>query len=179
MNGARSSLRPQDILIALKLRILEDSGNWNQQQLAQSIGVSAGEVAFSLERLKKHHLIQEDKKRVKRVALIEFLVHGVKYVFPADVGAPVRGVPTGTNFALSDEIRMSEERVTVWPDADGKVRGLSISPIYSSVPFACKDDKNLHNILALLDVIRIGGAREMNLASKKIEDEILNGKFKN
>ena len=175
MKGARNSLRPQDILIALKVRLLEKRGLWNQLKLAQEVGVSPSEVAFSLERLKRHNLLNEDKKSIKRAALVEFLVHGLKYVFPGELGAPARGLPTGVSFALK-KMRVPDDRMIVWSDQDGKVRGSSLAPLYESVPFAVKNDDELHMLLALIDVLRIGGARENNLASKQLEQRILNDK---
>lgn len=175
MKGARNSLRPQDILIALKVRLLEQRGLWNQLKLAHELGISPSEVAFSLERLKRHNLLNEDKKSIKRAALVEFLVHGLKYVFPGEVGAPARGIPTGVSFALK-EMRVPEDRMIVWPDQDGKVRGSGLAPLYDTVPFAVKNDSDLYQLLALIDVVRLGGARESNIANKQIEQRILNDK---
>jgi len=62
--------------------------------------------------------------------------------------------------------------------------GFALEPIYKSVPQAVKQDSRLYAVLALLDSIRIGGARERGFASdlltKMLEGraECLIGKYK-
>ena len=175
MRGTRNSIRPQDILIALKVLLLERRGTWNQLRLARELSISPAEIAFALKRLRKHHLLDDDKKTIKRAALLEFLVHGVKYVFPSEIGPPSRGLPTSISHALKGEIRVSDEMTLVWPDPEGKVRGNSLIPLYETVPDAAKVDEELHLLLALMDVIRVGGTRAVNLAIKNLEKAILYG----
>ena len=38
--------------------------------------------------------VEGSKKRVNRTALMEFLSHGLRYVFPPERGSMVRGIPT-------------------------------------------------------------------------------------
>lgn len=174
MSGPRNALRPQDILIALKLSLLGAEGDWTQAQVAQSLGISPTEVAFALQRLKKHHLLSEDKRSIKAGALCEFLVHGLKYVFPAELGTLARGMPTAAGHtALRSKIRTPPDHFFVWPDAEGKVRGQSLEPLYNTVPFAAKQDPKLHDLLSLIDAIRVGGARETALARRAIESHLL------
>lgn len=51
--------------------------------------------------------------------------------------------------------------------------GQSIQPLYKSVAMAAAIDPKLYEFLALVDAIRVGGAREANLAVK-----LLNQAFK-
>ncbi len=142
--------------------------------MAQSLGISAAEVAFSLRRLKKHHLVNLNELKINPGAFCEFLIHGVKYVFPADIGRLVRGIPTGSSHpTLVKKLRVPPEQVLVWPHPDGEMRGQSLQPIYSSAPFAAKNDPKLYELLSLLDTIRVGGARETKLASEIIEKLLL------
>jgi hypothetical protein len=174
MTGSRNTFRPQDILIALKLSLLENSGDWTQVKMAQSLGISPAEVAFALRRLKKHHLVNLDDLKIRAGAFCEFLIHGVKYVFPAEVGRLVRGMPTGSSHpTLMKKFRVPQEHVMVWPDAEGETRGQSLEPIYSSAPFAAKQDPKLYELLSLMDTIRVGGARETTIASQLIEKVLL------
>lgn len=175
MAGSRNALRPQDILIALKLSLMEDSGDWTQSQMAQSLGISPAEVAFALRRLKKHHLVNLEELKIRPGALSEFLIHGVKYVFPAEVGRIVRGIPTASSHpVLMRKLRVPPEHILVWPDADGDTRGQTLEPIYPSVPFAAKQDPKLYELLSLMDAIRVGGAREIAVATQLIEKLLLN-----
>jgi hypothetical protein len=44
------------------------------------------------------------------------------------------------------------------------VRGHSIIPLYPSVPEAALKDEKLHELLALTDALRVGRAREKEIA---------------
>ena len=56
----------------------------------------------------------------------------------------------------------------VWPDPDGNVRGITFEPLSSSVPKAAKHDPALYELLALVDVLREGRARESQRAAKEL-----------
>jgi hypothetical protein len=97
------------------------------------------------------------------------LVHGVKYAFPAKRGEVTRGVPT--SFAaepLKSEVSFSNELIPVWPWRDGEARGAELEPLYKSVPGAAIRDQKLYELLALVDAIRDGRARERNLAERDL-----------
>lgn len=55
------------------------------------------------------------------------------------------------------------------PWAKGKVRGHGIAPLYSSVPEAAGQNDNLYELLALADALRIGRARERDLAVNELK----------
>ena len=52
----------------------------------------------------------------------------------------------------------------VWADPEGKVRGEALEPLYPSVPRAARADEALYELLALVDAVRAGRARERELA---------------
>ncbi len=94
---------------------------------------------------------------------MDLLQYGIPYVFPQLPGVVVRGIPTAHSAApLKDEIQSSENYV--WPYAKGHVRGHSILPLYSSVIQAVESDAQWYEFLALIDALRVGRAREKNLA---------------
>lgn len=102
-----------------------------------------------------------------RAALEEFLVHGVKYAFPPDIGTVTRGVPTAFAApALKGELLHDSgaEAVYVWPYPEGEHRGVSLSPLYKSVPEVALRNSRLYDALSLLDAIRIGRVREQQRA---------------
>jgi len=106
---------------------------------------------------------KKSKGKVARNALQEFLIHGVKYAFPAAIGAPRRGMPTAHSRApLSEKILSSIPYV--WPLKDGANQGPAIAPLYRSVPHAAKNDPDLYDLLAIVDTLRMGRARERELA---------------
>jgi hypothetical protein len=49
-------------------------------------------------------------------------------------------------------------------------RGQAIEPLHPSVPYACRQDKRLYEMLALADALRIGRARERSLALKGLKE---------
>src|SRR5687767_10937991 len=102
-------------------------------------------------------------------SLLEFLVHGVRYAYPPDRGALTAGMPTGYAAPPLDKVIVQpDEPPPVWPYAQGMVRGYSFAPLYPSVPAAAARDPKLYELLALVDAIRDGRARERDLAAKEL-----------
>jgi hypothetical protein len=133
--------------------------------------MSQSEISESVARSKYAGLLDPKGKKVMKLALLEFLAHGVKYVFPQKPGAVVRGIPTAHSAEpLVHEINSDE--AYVWPSAFGKVRGHSIKPLYPSVVKAVENDPKLHQLLALVDAIRVGRAREYNLAIQMLRNYV-------
>jgi len=172
-------MKPQDIIIALKIQSLNDkaghapAGRWPQRLLAEETGVSLSEVNMACRRLKESRLLTPDG-RVVGPFLLEFLVHGLKYVFPAEIGRTTRGMPTGYAAEPLRDLFLASanEPPPVWPDADGTVRGLAMKPLYKSVPMAAKKDKTLYEYLALIDAIRAGRARERSMAIEILQKRL-------
>lgn len=166
------NLLPQDVLVMLKLAVSPDPW-WTYATIAHELGVSSSMAFSSVKRATQARLYNTHEKRPRRKALEEFLVHGVKYAFPPEVGAITRGIPTA--FAAS---RFKEEfgpfgedpEIYVWPHPTGEHRGMALSPLYKSVPEAVENDLALYDILAVLDAIRIGRAREQRHAEDLIRE---------
>jgi hypothetical protein len=141
------------------------------KDLSQELGISASEVSESLNRSALAGLVTPDKKAIQKRDLLEFLLHGLKYVYPQRPGGMVRGMPTAHSAPpLSDQIRSSEKYV--WPWAKGDVRGQEIEPLHSSLPKACSRDKKLHELLSLVDALRVGRKREQELAEEELTRRI-------
>lgn len=163
-------MRPQDIVVLLKL-LCEENGSWNQLSLAKSLFMSQSEISESLARSKYAHLLYDNGKRVARQTLIELLRYGVPYVFPQQPGAVVRGIPTAHSAKpLREHIHSSEHYV--WPYAKGHMRGHGIQPLYSSVVQAVEFDPLLYELLALVDALRVGKAREKSLALEMLNQRV-------
>ncbi len=141
------------------------------------IGISKSEINNSIKRSVAVGLAKFDRvtgrPQPNVSALRDFIVYGIKYVFPAKTGGIVRGIPT--SFAapiLKGQLMTAGENIYVWPDPHGKNKGQSVLPLYKSVPQAVKLDDKLYEFLALIDAIRLGLPRESNLA-KNILEKIL------
>lgn len=165
-------LKPQDIVILLKLVTL---GNrpWSYSALALELGMSPSEVHSGIKRAAAARLFDTQRNVPLIRSLQEFLVHGVKYAYPPDRGQLTRGIPTCYAAPpLNSLIVQSDEPPPVWPDPDGTVRGYEFTPLYRSVPKAAVRDQALYELLALVDAIRDGRARERELAVKLLTERL-------
>lgn len=141
--------------------------------LAHELGLSQSEVSEGLERCRRAGLVDPSKKLLFKDAFLEFLLHGIRYVFPIEPGAVCRGLPTAHSAPpLAKKIIYQDSDRLVWPDDKGTVRGQSIQPLYPSVPAAARKDPALYEFLALIDALRIGRAREQKMATLEISKRI-------
>lgn len=164
-------LKPQDVMLALKL-VAKGSEPWTQPGIAAELHMSAAEVNHGLKRLSACQLYVPSERRVMRANLREFLAFGLRFVFPAQLGSEVLGIPTAHSAApLVEKLRVAPGDAYVWPSAMKKrsVRGRSVEPLYRSAPLAAAADPRLHELLALVDALRVGRARERSLAREELE----------
>jgi len=163
--------KPQDIVVALKLCL--GAASQSYADLGQSLGMSASEVHAAVRRLIDARLVDSATKEVRREALCDFLVHGVPFAFPAHAQEVTRGMPTAWAApVMADKLNAAEQIPPVWPDPNGKMQGASVRPLYASVPGAARRDPALYDLLALVDALRIGRARERNIAEKEISNRL-------
>src|SRR5271154_5703670 len=128
-------MKPQDVLVALKLSLMEEMPGY--VELGKSLGISPSEVHASVNRLTASHLLDPETKHVRLRAFRNFLVHGVPHAFPARPQEVTRGMPTAWAAPVfGGRIMSSGEMPPVWPDPEGNVRGTSVEPLYSSAPGA-------------------------------------------
>lgn len=168
----KAGIKAQDLLILLKIVCWKDRG-WQSVELARELDISPAEVSMALERARGVGFLDADKRQVMKAPLIEFLVHAVKYVFPAEPGPLVRGIPTSHSAPpLAKRIVSDADDQYVWPHDEGEMRGQEILPLYVTAPDAARRDSKLYELLALLDALRVGRARERGLAAQEIEDRL-------
>lgn len=170
-------LKPQDILVLLKLQT-KGSASVSYSRLGNELGMSPSEVHAAGKRALVAQLavIRDGRLFPQRRNLEEFLLHGIRYAFPAERGEFSRGMPTGSSAPpLSQVFSKSNEAPTVWPDPHGDVRGPALKPIYRSVPEAARNDAELYELLALVDALRAGKARERQIAAKEIRHRLNSG----
>lgn len=184
------SLRPQDIVVILKLVASRNTGtNWTYAELGKDLFMSASQVFRSVKRAESARLLNaptvppppgfvEDTPRIRlwpnNNNLKEFLAHGIKYVFPVERGGPTRGVRTAEAAPPLDKYFPQDDfpLPPVWPYPNGPVRGISFSPLYKNAPQAASQDPKLHELLALVDAIREGRAREREIAVRELNARI-------
>lgn len=173
MKVQQVSMSPLDIVVLLKIISLNQQV-WYQNSMAEDLGISQSEISKSLTRSKYAGLLDPSGKKVRRVAFVEFLQYGISYVFPQHPGAIIKGIPTAHSAPPLNTSIQSQE-LYVWPSAKGTARGQSIVPLYPSIPQAALKDFKLYELLALVDAIRVGRAREKEIAIKELKLRILHG----
>jgi hypothetical protein len=164
-------LKPQDLLVLLKLHLWQGK-SWRYSDLATSLGMSASEVHAGLQRSATAKLYNSESQQVLLPHLAEFLIHGLKYVYPVVPGTMVRGIPTAHAVSPLKEIISASAELYVWAADFGEVRGLAIEPLYPSVLVAVKTDPALHELLALVDALRCGRVREQQLAATLLAERL-------
>jgi len=168
------NLKPQDVLFLLKL-VATGKQSWSFNQLAYELGMSASEVHAAAQRSLAASLATREGDTIRPDIrnLEEFLLHGVQYVFVPDRGEINQGMPTAhVAEPLTPYFTEDKETSPVWPDPEGEMRGESFSPLYRSAPKAAKNDPALYQLLALVDVIRGGKAREREIAKKELKKRL-------
>lgn len=164
-------LKPQDVVVLLKLFGYECETRPPYSLIAADLGMSQSEINGSVKRLQAAGLVnpKELGELPNLAATEEFLVHAVKYVFPAKRGHFVRGMPTSYAAKPLDQLIVAgTDPIPVWPDPLGTKKGISLMPLYRSVPDAARRDPVLYERLAMLDAIRDGGARDRKLAEQEL-----------
>lgn len=187
-------MKSQDIVILLKLISLQDqelekgsaqlksesiSGDpYAVRNLESLTGISKTEIAQSIKRSVASGIARKDntsnEPRPHRRNLFNFIIHGLKFVFPANPGPMQRGIPTAFAAPMLEGLLISGGSYNyVWPYAEGREMGQSVEPLFKSVPEATLKDQHLYEYLALVDAIRLGNQREVGLASDRLKTRML------
>jgi hypothetical protein len=190
MNGMKS----QDIVVLLKLASLQEqeglggsAGSYEDfageapysvRGLESLLGISKSEINASIKRSLASGLAIKDRATGRanpnRRNLHGFIVHGLKFVFPAKAGGITRGVPTAFAAPMLKGLLVSGgEYIHIWPYAQGQDLGQSVEPLFKSVPDAVQKDERLYEYLALVDAIRLGNQREAGLAGQHLSERLL------
>ena len=159
-------LKPQDLYICLKLATMDEPPSYGR--LADEVMMSPSQVHTAVGRATAAGLLDAGR-RPRRRALLEFILHGARYAFYPERGEVTRGVATAHAAPpIVDEIA-GDDLPPVWPDPEGDVRGETLKPLHPAVPRVARGDRQLYELLALVDVMRIGRARERKLAEQHLK----------
>jgi hypothetical protein len=168
-------LKPQDLLVLLKAAA-HPPQRWTYAVLGESLAMSASEAHASVKRAVASGLAVAPARgewSPLRPQLLEFMLHGVRYVWPATAGPVKRGVPTAFGAEpLASRLTVAPGEAPVWAHPSGSAKGPTLSPIYRTAPEAALADPALHRLLALLDALRTGRARERTLAGQLLQAEL-------
>ena len=145
---------------------------WTYESLGALLDMSPSRIFESLEKLSVSALYHGKglKGRVDKGALLQFILHGARYAFPAIKGGISRGIPTASSSFLfdgKDLIEHTEQRpdyAYVWPSPKGNARGTSIVPLCHQVVSSHAKNVQLNMALVHFDVLRVEGSRERKVA---------------
>lgn len=168
-------LKPQDLLVLLKVAAHPEQ-HWTYAALGAALSMSPSETHASVKRALAAGLAVTHAPggwSLVRPALLEFVLHGVRYVWPAIPGPAKRGVPTSVGAEpLASQVNVAPGEAPVWAHPGGPAKGPTLSPLYRTAPQAALADPALHRLLALVDALRIGRARERALAAQWLSDAL-------
>lgn len=159
-----------DVFVLLKLLI--EKGPKPYAQLSKELGLSASEIHAAVRRCAEAGLLDPSSRTPLRKPLEEYLLHGVRYAFPAKPGSLTRGIPTAYAAPpLADQIS-SDGLPPVWPDPEGDTKGYALEPLYGSASKAARANREFYELLALVDAVRGGRARERRLAEEELKKRL-------
>jgi hypothetical protein len=149
--------------------------NWTFAEVANALQISEGEVSYAMERNALAGLVSADKKRVNKLALRDFLIYGLKYVFPAQVGGSTRGIVTAYSAPPVNQYITEGKEHFVWKYYKGTRRGNSIVPLYSNIPKIVENQPEFYELLTITDTFRVGKSREIEIAIQELDKRLANG----
>lgn len=171
-------LKPLDVVVSVKAAVLDDSP-WTIAQMADYLGIDNAQVFRAAKNAAIAHLLLVDKNahkapyRPNRAAILDLLLHGLKYMMVPARGQITRGLPTSYAApAMGGQIVHGDNLVPVWPTPDGTVRGESFEPLHRCVAGAALRDPRFYSAMALTDAIRSGRARERAVAANLLPEVI-------
>lgn len=163
-------LKSQDVYVALKI-VAGGLRRAPYSELASELIMSSSEVHACVQRAQASQLLhgQALQNRPNVAALEEFLLHGLRYVFPAERGEITGGVPTSyAAEPLLSLIAPGTEPIPVWPCEAGGKRGIAFAPLYKTAPMAALRDARFYEYLVLADALRDGRVRERRIAESEL-----------
>jgi len=161
----------QDLYVVLQLAAWPDKEVTTYSALAGRVHLSPSRVHAGVQRAIDAELL-DSERRVRSLTLLDFLFHGVRHAFFTKRGAITRGMPTAHAAPPLAALISDSGPTPVWPDPEGSARGESIEPLHPAVPCSAKEQPPLYELLALVDALRIGRARERKLAMEQLEQRL-------
>ena len=105
---------------------------------------------------------------MKKLLLRDCLGHAVRWIAPARVGDFELGLATAhTAEPLRGKLTGDDDPVVI-PLAHGPVRGRAVTPLHPLSPAAAARDPKLYRLLAIVDALRIGRARDRQVAAGEL-----------
>jgi hypothetical protein len=141
--------------------------------MAERLGISKSTAHDSVARLITSRLAHPSTHAMAIVAdgpALDFLTFGAPYAFAPNTVPQARGIVTGLR-AIADAATPSAALALVWPSHLGDARGIGVTPLVPAAPDLPHRDPPLYRMLALVDALRLGDARERALARERLHAE--------
>lgn len=168
-------VKAQDLAVLLKLVVARGTARVSYALLAQQLRLSQFEAHAAVQRLVAARLLADmgDELRPVMAAVRNFVLHGAPYCYPPVRGEITIGFPTAYAVSpLKELVLFADEMPPVWPHPEGTTRGASLLPLYEKLPLAAQDDPPFYELLALFDALRMGQARERELATSLLKERL-------
>lgn len=162
-------LQPIDIVVAFDAAFRRhQSGAWAPATVREDLELPWSSLNLSLRRLARANIVRDG--RVNRGGLAA-LLPALQYLVPLSVDGSrrVRGMPTGISSSVFEH-RIVARAPLVWETDLGDAVGVPVAPLHGVVPAASGREPYLHAVFACLDAARGGRARELGLATKKLQE---------
>jgi len=165
-------MKPQDVVILLFISEYSEK-TYKVAEIAESLKISQSEVSESINRSGIAKLIDSKNKTIFRQGFYDFLIYGLKYVFPVVPGHVARGIPTSHSGPPLNDLIASSSDQFVWSYSKGTARGMKIQPLYRTIPEICMDFPEYYELLCMVDALRVGRTREVVLARELLKKRLL------
>ena len=162
-------IKNQDIVV-LSVLMKKGAEKLSYSGIGKNAKISGSEAFAAVKRLREADLVNS-AHCLKRRNVEEFLLHGLRYMFPLKVtGEIANGMPTGFAAPVSSDAFAVCGVVPVWNCRHGDVEGRVCEPIYPTAPEAAAEDSEVYAHLALMDMLRGGRLRERRFAEEKLKE---------
>lgn len=162
-------IRPVDIVVLVHLYVEQsrrrsslsyfDQDLWTYQRLADDLLLPKSTLFRSIQNAESGRLL--NSKRLNEARFIHFLMYGVPVIFPATPGAMDIGTPTSMTANLfGSAYQLVSTTPHIWPNPNGQIKGITVEPLHACAIGLAERDSDAHRILAAVDGLRLGGARE-------------------
>lgn len=99
-------------------------------------------------------------------------MHGVRYAFPAQIARRMRGMPTAHSAPILCEALSGHEDPLIWPLRSGTMVGEALEPLIHSAAAIAERTPRLYDLLAIVDTIRVGTARDREVAASLLRQRL-------
>jgi len=142
-----------------------------QAELGRLLGMPRSRVSESVRRLADNGLYSRSSRRLNHAQLLEFLTRGMRWLFPVSPGEIVRGLPTSHAGPVLNELIVSRHAF-VWPADGGPAEGRAVAPIHARAVVLALQLPTAYELLSLADAMRVGRARERQLATLALAERL-------